>query len=287
MASNLSAKRMLLPVVATLLILLPYGRSPALQSSSSLFAQTAQAILGRQFSSGAISYLLIDARSGEILAERWPQPEKPIPVGSLIKPFTALAYARTHESFPTTVCRGKPDACWLLHGHGRIELEMAVEQSCNAYFLTLARGLSVSQANAVLADYALPPVNGVNMIPALGGLSNDWQIAPLPLARAYAKLVREIRAGESREILYGMRQSARVGTARAISLALPDTSVLAKTGTAHCTHTPQSGADGFTVILFPADDPRLVLLTRVHGVTGAVAAATAGEMLRALDAGKP
>jgi hypothetical protein len=33
------------------------------------------------------------------------------------------------------------------------------------------------------------------------------------------------------------------------------------------------------VALFPADDPRILLMVRVHGVPGAVAAKTAGQML--------
>lgn len=278
------AIRVPVAVVAALLLPSSFANSPALEPKPSIFAQGVEATLNRQFTSSSVSYLLLDAHSGEILAARWANPERAIPIGSLIKPFTAIAYARTHRRFPAVVCHGQRDVCWLPGGHGRMTLETAIAQSCNAYFLTLARELSVQQANAVLTTYDLPPVNDANKSLALAGLSSDWQVSPLALARAYAKFAQETRTRGSSEIFSGMRQSAKTGTARAVSVALPDSSVLAKTGTAECTHTPRATADGFTVALFPADDPRIVLLARVHGVTGATTAATAARMLRALEA---
>jgi len=137
-----------------------------------------------------------------------------------------------------------------------------------------------------LNSYGLPPVSDANKSLALAGLADNWQVAPLALARAYARLVRESRAREP-EIFSGMQSSAATGTAHAVSLVLSGRSALAKTGTARCTHTPRGAADGFTVILYPADDPRIVLLTRVHGVTGAVAAVTAAQMLRSLEIEAP
>src|SRR5713226_2800501 len=84
---------------------------PAQDSSlpaKSLFSQSAVLVLEREFSSSDISYLLFDARSGTLLSSRWDDPAKPIPLGSLIKPFTALAYAESHQyQFPAHVCRGE------------------------------------------------------------------------------------------------------------------------------------------------------------------------------------
>ena len=37
-------------------------------------------------------YLVVDVRTREVLASRWPNAQVPIPLGSLVKPFTALAY---------------------------------------------------------------------------------------------------------------------------------------------------------------------------------------------------
>lgn len=58
---------------------------------SSLFAQSAGQILSHDFPSGAISFLLLDARTGRVLAFRWDNPQAPSPLASLVKPFTALA----------------------------------------------------------------------------------------------------------------------------------------------------------------------------------------------------
>jgi stage II sporulation protein D len=271
-------------VVAVALCLSPAASAQSAEYSS-LFAQVAQSTLDRDFPSKSISYLLLEAQSGSIIAQRWTGPDKPIPVGSLIKPFTAYAYAQTHGHFPAVTCSGQRDSCWLPRGHGRLTLSEAIAQSCNVYFLHLAREVPLDQANAVLTSFSLPPMAAADKAAALAGLSDDWRVAPLSLARAYAMLAREARERDA-QIIAGMQGSARVGTARAVSLALPGRSALAKTGTAHCTHTPRGEADGFTVVLYPADDPRIVLLTRVHGVTGATTAATAGQMLRTLEVGQ-
>ncbi len=37
-------------------------------------------------------YLVVDVHTREVLASRWPDAQVPIPLGSLVKPFTALAY---------------------------------------------------------------------------------------------------------------------------------------------------------------------------------------------------
>jgi cell division protein FtsI/penicillin-binding protein 2 len=274
-------------VIATTAGLLSPTADPAVGKAPSLFAHTAQTTLDRGFPSSSVSYLLLDVHSSAILAERWANLDKPIPVGSLIKPFTAMAYAQSHKHFPAVLCDGARDSCWLPHGHGRLTLSDAIAQSCNAYFLTLAREVPVDQANAVFNSYSLPSVDAGNKSLALAGLSDSLLMSPLTLARAYARLALDARNNGDAEILSGMQGSARKGTARAVSLALPGRSALAKTGTARCTHLPPGSADGFTVLLYPADDPRLVLFVREHGVTGAITAATAAQMLRTLEPGRP
>ncbi|MGB0123759.1 MAG: penicillin-binding transpeptidase domain-containing protein [Silvibacterium sp.] len=267
------------------LSVLPQEATVQANQASSLFGQTAQSVLDRQFSALSLSYLLLDARSGQVLAERWTNEERPIPVGSLIKPFTAFFYAQNHRQFPVVICHGKRDACWPPRGHGRMMLTGAIAGSCNAYFLALARAIPVSEANRMLTEYSLPPVDQENNARALAGLDDDWRVAPLVFARAYLKLVRAIRNGPRADegILRGMEDSAQMGTARAVESQYP---VLAKTGTAECTHIPRAEADGFTVVLFPADDPRLLLLVRMHEATGAATAKVAGQMLKALEPGQ-
>lgn len=258
------------------------------QAPPSLFGQTAQRVLDQRFPSRSISYLLLDAQSDRTLAQQWPDGTTPIPVGSLIKPFTAFVYAQHHRRFPVVICHGQADACWLPRGHGRLTLTSAIAESCNAYFLALGRAIRVSEANQVLATYSLPALDQQHKALTLAGLDNDWRAAPPVFAHAYLELVRRSRsglhAGEDEEILRGMQQSAQAGTARAADVHFP---VLAKTGTAQCTHHPRGAADGFTVLLFPADDPRLLLFVRLHGATGAATAKVAGQMLKALEPESP
>ena len=75
--------------------------------------------------------------------------------------------------------------------------------------------------------------------------------------------------------------SARWGTAQALRA-----DVLAKTGTAPCSHSRKAPGDGYVAILYPAQSPRYVLLVQVHGVSGAVAAGTGSEMLAVIRNGK-
>jgi cell division protein FtsI/penicillin-binding protein 2 len=65
-----------------------------------------------------------------------------------------------------------------------------------------------------------------------------------------------------------------------VGRALPSRAALVKTGTAPCIHAKRAPGDGFAVAIWPADDPRVVLLLRVHSAPGAEAAATAGKILR-------
>lgn len=269
-------------LLAALLPVWPQLTVARVDGGASLFGQMAQETLDRRFPSPSVSYLVLDAQSGQVLARKWADEERPVPVGSLIKPFTAFFYAQDHRAFPTVVCHGQKDLCGFPRGHGRIALTRAIAESCNAYFLALARGIPVGEANRMLTEFGLPVVDDGDKARALSGLDDDWRVAPLVFARAYLKLVRAVRDGPvlDKDILKGMAKSARSGTARAVDNTVP---VLAKTGTAACVHRPRSMADGFTVVIYPADDPRLLLLVRVHGATGATTAGVAGEMLKVLE----
>ena len=63
-----------------------------------------------------MDHLTVDVRTREVIEQHWTDAEAPIPVGSLVKPFTALAYGGT---FPEFTCRGAADECWLARGHGK------------------------------------------------------------------------------------------------------------------------------------------------------------------------
>ncbi len=216
-----------------------------------------------------VSLLLLDANTGRLIESQWPEAERPVPVGSLVKPFAALAYGMSHGfRFPEVVCK---DNCWLPRGHGRVGLETALAHSCNNYFRRLAEDLAPEGLSSLAVRFGLSgPPPGASPI----GEGDGWSVAPLALARAYAELAA--RGGEPgvKEVLAGLARCASEGTGGAIGAGS-----LAKTGTAPCTHARKSPGDGYVVVLYPAAHPRRVLLLRVEGAPGSRAAAVAGKLL--------
>jgi cell division protein FtsI/penicillin-binding protein 2 len=77
--------------------------------------------------------------------------------------------------------------------------------------------------------------------------------------------------------------SAQKGTAKAAGAELRHLPALAKTGTAPCTHPRKAPGDGFALVMAPADHPRTVLLVRLHGRPGSMAAGIAGRMIAAVE----
>jgi len=251
---------------------------------TSLFAQSAAEALSRDFPSRDISFLLLDASTGNVLASRWDRPDTPIPMGSLFKPFTALAYGEQHEfQYPVHTCRGAATGCWLPRGHGKMNLTSAIAQSCNSYFRMLTADLNSSDVTPTAIRFGLDPPPQTAAGAQLAGLGNYWRTAPLHMARAYIELARDRDQPAVSQILDGMAESAKHGTAAAVHHAFPSHDALAKTGTAACTHMHPSPGDGFAVVLTPADHPQLLLLVRIHGVPGSHAAQTAAQMLRRIE----
>ena len=251
---------------------------------SSLFAQSAGQILNRDFPSGDISFLLLDARTGRVLASRWDNPQTPIPLGSLVKPFTALAYGEHHAfRYPAHICRGTATGCWLPHGHGEVDLPSAIAYSCNSYFRALTANMTAFDVSPTAMRFGLEPPPAEAAGPTLAGLGNRWRISPLRMARAYLEFVRRREQPGVRQILAGMAQSAEQGTGAEVDRALPFPDALVKTGTAMCTHAKRAPGDGFTIAMSPSDDPQILLMVRVHGVPGAQAAKIAGQMLSRLE----
>jgi cell division protein FtsI/penicillin-binding protein 2 len=258
----------------------PPAPQPA-RTSQSLFAQSAGESLNHDFPGQEISFLLLDAQTGQVIASRWNRPDLPIPLGSLVKPFVALAYGEKHNfEYPRHTCRGSATGCWLPRGHGDIGLTSAIAYSCNSYFRMLSDHLIASDVEPIATRFGLEAPDREATGPALAGLGTGWRISPLNMARAYLELIRRREQPGVREVLAGMSQSAQKGTGAAVDRALPFPDALVKTGTAYCTHSPHAPGDGFTVALVPADHPQILLMVRVHGVPGAQAARTAGQMLR-------
>jgi hypothetical protein len=247
-----------------------------------LFRRTAAQVLAREFPSADISYLLMEMKSRSFIAKRWEDSDKEIPVGSLVKPFTALAYAETHGfEFPEFTCT--PGACWYPQGHGKLGIVRAVAMSCNAYFIHLASKVSASQVNTVARRFGLNGPGAAASADAMAGRYGVWQESPEALVNAYAELLARREQPGIREIAQGMAMSAREGTGVGIANQHPKVAALAKTGTALCTHAEHAPGDGFVVMAWPAESPQYLLLVRQHGNPGAHAAIVAGKMLKALQ----
>ena len=258
-------------ILAVLLLIAPIF-------AGDLSTQTIALTLERQFAGPDISYIVVDD-TGAIIAQRWS--DESVPVGSLMKPFTALAYRRTHSAYPELVCRGSAGGCWRPAGPGRIGIVTAIAQSCNGYFRQLGAGVSAMQLSAVLKSFDLPEFTSQNAA-ARYGAGDAWRAPPAILLRAYLELASRRQSEEVKPILEGMVNSANNGTA---ALLQPISGrALAKTGTAPCVHQSHAPGDGYAVVLYPADAPRIGLLVRLHGQPGSHAAGVAGVMLRAVIA---
>ena len=261
--------------------------APAPCRQADLFSQTASTELNRLFSGRGLEWLLLD-NVGRVLAQNWSDADLPVAPGSLLKPFVAVAYGEQHDAvFPHILCTGTNSRCWLKHGHGRIGLEAAIAGSCNTYFLFLASSLDRQQAQSYFDSIGLHNLPSDAGADTLIGLTGLWRVSPLILARAYLSLSSSSTDVTIGRVRAGMRDAAETGTARDVDVALGARAALAKTGTAMCLHPSHAPADGFAVVLFPAAQPRVVLFVRMHGTTGAHAAAQAGAMLRAIGMSAP
>lgn len=203
-----------------------------------------------------LSFLRLDVESGAVTARQW-TPEEVVEVGSLAKPFVALAYAQGHGFvYPEVECK----RCWSPRGHGKVGMEQAIAQSCNTYFETLRAALRPGELEGVAQRF---------------GLEGADRVRPERLLRAYVELQRRGAEPGVAPILAGMRLAAKSGTAKGLGR-----DALAKTGTAACGHKQKAPGDGFAVVLYPAVNPRVAVLVRLHSRPGAHAAREARTLLQ-------
>jgi len=254
---------------------------------TTLQQQSTARLLEQRFPEQNLSYLLLDARTGDLIAARWENASQPVPMGSLLKPFTALAYGEAHGfHYPEYVCRGQAGGCWRPRGHGRIGITQAVAHSCNAYFRALAAQVPAEILSAVLARYGVNASDPTDSAAAKIGVGSGWKVSPLEMARAYLTLASRSGDPGADDLAAGMLLSARLGTGNAVDGALAGNRARVKTGTAPCLHSRKLPGDGYAVVLYPAESPRFLLLVQVHGVPGSKAAVTAGRMMRTVLDGK-
>jgi len=246
--------------------------------AASLYDQAVVTLLRERFSRADVSYILIETSRGRVVDAQWPDASRPVAMGSLVKPFTTLAYGKSHgDRYPEFVCRGTESGCWLPGGHGKVGIVEAIAHSCNAYFDALAAQVRFEDVAVEAHRFSIAPPPDQAPPAAYVGRQGLWELRPEETLRAFVALLSDPRADVVRS---GMEECARHGTGRALGEGL------AKTGTAPCSHQPRAPGDGFVVAFDRAAAPRYALLVRVHGVPGAEAAATAAQMMRVIREGK-
>jgi len=222
--------------------------------------------------------MLVDRAAGRVAESHWPDAARPVSFGSLVKPFTALAYAQAHGfRYPRFECSGGSE-CWLPAGHGVVGIRGALAGSCNAYFEALARRVPWAGLQALTARLGLnaPPLDAD--AGTLFGLGAGWKHGPAQILAAYDELLARAAEPGVRPLLQGLARSSQHGTGEGAGRALP-AAALAKTGTSPCSHPRGGAGDGSAIVLYPAGSPRYALLLRAHNVTGRRAAEMAGERL--------
>jgi hypothetical protein len=208
--------------------------------------------------------------------------ERPLPVGSLAKPFVAKAWARSHPgaATPRFVCTST-SGCWLPSGHGALGLAKAVAASCNAYFRGLAAATPESALGSVLREEGFLVPSPLSPDAAIGA-DGVLAIRPGALLRAYLRLTREPWAsgeGVRAELLAGLRENALRGTARGLGRY----GLWAKTGTVPAIDGSALRTSGLTVAV---DDAGSAILGVLPDGTGRDAArALAAAVARAKAAG--
>jgi hypothetical protein len=212
--------------------------------------------------------------SGRVAADPG-APASPLPVGSLVKPFLAEAWARAHSGAapPRTTCDER-SRCWRPSGHGALGLARALAVSCNTYFARLAADTPPDVLAATLREEGFVLAGALSPSAALGldGNAEAPVVEPRALLLAYERLLtRPWAAAEEPvrgEVLAGLRESARLGTARGAR------AIMGKTGTVPSLRGLPQRTSGWALVVSSSGSLRLGLL--LDG-TGREAAAALGS----------
>jgi penicillin-binding protein 2 len=109
------------------------------------------------------------------------------PPGSTIKPIVALAALANDTMTPDerVACRGFYQIPgnrhryrdWRPEGHGAIDMQASIEQSCDVYYYTVARELGIERLATAFRHFGLGTATGLDMPGEKGGLvpSPEWK----------------------------------------------------------------------------------------------------------------
>ena len=73
---------------------------------------------------------------------------------------------------------GRRFGCWVTGGHGAVDLEMAIYQSCDVFFYTLANKLGIERIAKYATDFGLGQKTGIDLPNEVSGVmpSEEWKI---------------------------------------------------------------------------------------------------------------
>ena len=80
-------------------------------------------------------------------------------------------------------CRGHIDLghsrfhCWKKHGHGRVDLNTALQQSCDSYFYEIAQRVGIDRIAEMARRFGLGDLTGIDLPNEQGGLmpTTSWK----------------------------------------------------------------------------------------------------------------
>jgi cell division protein FtsI/penicillin-binding protein 2 len=236
------------------------------------------------------SAVLLDVSEGKMLASYGAIDAASAP-GSTRKPLvlqTALA-AHVMTDRSATLCRGSLIiaghnlACTHPRGILRMDARLALSNSCNTYFATLAERMSPSLLLHGLQHYGLSP-SATGDSPANRALLalgvEGIVVTPRQLAMAYRLLAQRFTLGDA--VRDGLLDSVSTGMAHAASVdGLPSGVRLGgKTGTMHTSADPL-GHGWFAGVVFREDYAQEILVVCLPRGNGADAAHLAHRILAA------
>ncbi len=245
-----------------------------------------------------------------------------VPAGSWVKPFLAyalLACGKTDEN-ETHLCEGWRDPlhrCWYGPGHGRLNLEQALAQSCNAWFQHVTPRLEPSLYQAIDAPFFPAGWSDASIVSAAAeewqdtfiagrltarsltfeawsralaalvlGRRVDWPAGPgVPGVRA---LVLGPPVGDSATLAVvrrGLQAAAAGGTAQELAQRFGSADLWVKTSSSQSPYGDAAGRRPDAVCMvaafWPAGHPRAFIALFVpRGMAATTAAPLAGEVLR-------
>ncbi len=111
------------------------------------------------------------------------------PPGSTLKPFIGLAGIEQHRFGvkESINCKGyyllpgddteRKYRDWKKWGHGTVDLDKAIEQSCDVYFYELAYRMGINSMHEFLAQFGFGEKTGIDLLGERSGLlpSTDWK----------------------------------------------------------------------------------------------------------------